>query len=65
MHASVGGIFSVITTEMPVDAPASLTHDQYVEIMSFILQRNGYEPDSKPLTFNAAIRSHAPLAPKR
>lgn len=65
MHATVGDIFSVMTTEMPINAPASLSHDQYVEIISYILQRNGYEPDGKPLTFEAAGRSRAPLAPAK
>jgi hypothetical protein len=50
-----------MTTSMPMNAPASLKHDQYVAIMAFILSKNGYHPGSSPLTFSAAINSKAPV----
>jgi polar amino acid transport system substrate-binding protein len=45
---------------MPLNAPASLTHDQYVSIMAFILSKNGYHPGSSALTFSGASNSSAP-----
>jgi mono/diheme cytochrome c family protein len=60
VKASVGDIFTYMSTNMPLNAPASLTHDQYVSIMAFILSKNGYHAGSTPLTFSAASNSSAP-----
>lgn len=62
--ANVGDIFTYMTTNMPMNAPASLSHDQYVGIMSFILSKNGYKPGKKALTFNNAENSKAPIIKK-
>jgi mono/diheme cytochrome c family protein len=59
VHANVSDIFNYMTTNMPMNAPASLPHDSYVRIMSFILSKNGYHPGGKPLTFSAASASKA------
>jgi len=61
VKATVGDVFTYMTTSMPMNAPASLKHDQYVAIMAFILSKNGYHPGSSPLTFSAAINSKAPV----
>jgi hypothetical protein len=42
---------------MPLNDPASLTHDQYVSIMAYILHFNGYKPGTKPLTYASATNS--------
>ncbi len=47
-----------------MNAPASLTHDQYVAIMAFILSKNGYQPSSSALTYSAAMQSKAPIQRK-
>lgn len=59
--ANVGDIFTYMTTNMPLNEPASLSHDQYVSIMAFILSKNGYKPAKKPLTFSVAENSKAPI----
>lgn len=64
LHATVSDIFNVMAMEMPFNAPASLSHDQYVEIMAFVLQKNGYKPGGAPLTYSGAMKSKAPIAPK-
>ncbi len=64
VHATVGDIFSYMTSNMPMNAPASLTHDQYVAIMAFILSKNGYQPSSSALTYSAAMQSKAPIQRK-
>ena len=61
VHANVGDVFTYATTNMPMNAPASLTHDQYVSIMAFILSKNGYRPGGAPLTFSGATNSTAPV----
>lgn len=54
---TVGDAFTFISQQMPLNEPASLTHDQYTSIMAFILQYNGYKTGSKPLTFAGATNS--------
>jgi hypothetical protein len=46
---------------MPPGTPGSLTHDQDVLIMAYILQQNGYLPGSQELTYEGAEKSRVPL----
>jgi mono/diheme cytochrome c family protein len=57
--ATVGDIFTYMSTNMPMNNPASLSHEQYVNIMTFILSKNGYQAGGAPLTFAAASASKA------
>ena len=57
--ATIGDIFTYMTTNMPLNDPASLSHTQYVDIMAFILSKNGYHAGDAPLTFAAASASKA------
>jgi hypothetical protein len=50
-------MFTFMSQEMPLNEPASLTHDQYVAIMAYILRFNGYKSGTAPLTFAAALAS--------
>lgn len=59
--ARVGDIFTYMVTNMPLNNPASLSHDTYVNIMAFILSKNGYKPGKKPLTYSNAMSSKAPI----
>lgn len=54
---TIGDMFTFITQQMPLNEPASLTHDQYVSIMAFILHYNGYKTGAKRLTYEAALNS--------
>lgn len=62
--ANVGDIFTYMSTNMPLNEPASLSHDQYVSIIAFILSKNGYKPAKRALTFKAAENSKAPIIKK-
>ena len=57
--ATVSDIFTYMSTNMPMNNPASLSHTQYVAIMAFILSKNGYHAGGAPLTFAAASASNA------
>lgn len=61
VKATVGDIFGYMTTNMPMNAPASLSHDQYVDVMAFILSKNGYRPGTSKLTYAVAERSTAKI----
>lgn len=54
---AVGDVFSFLSLQMPLNAPASLTHSQYVAIMAHILAVNGYPAGSAPLTYDGATKS--------
>ncbi|MEO7039942.1 MAG: cytochrome c [Candidatus Elarobacter sp.] len=54
---AIGDVFSFLSLQMPLNAPASLSHDQYVSIMAFLLKSNGYPAGSKALTYPGATNS--------
>ena len=58
---SVGDVFAVIAKQMPLNQPGSLTRQQYVAIMAYILKRNGYPAGEKALTYPLALRSNVPM----
>jgi mono/diheme cytochrome c family protein len=57
----VSDIFNFVAKLMPAATPGSLTHDQDVLIMAFILQQNGYPAGSKELVYEDAEKSTVPL----
>jgi mono/diheme cytochrome c family protein len=58
---TVGEVFTVVSQQMPATAPGSLTHDEYVDIMAYLLQQNGYPAGAKALDFDTAAASKAAL----
>ena len=58
---TIGAIFGEIAEQMPAGNPGSLTHDQYADVMAFILSKNGYPAGAKPLDYNASLGSSVPL----
>lgn len=57
----VGDIFKIVAENMPAPAPGSLPHGDYVDIMAFILQQNGYPAGTAALTYDGAMQSKVPL----
>jgi mono/diheme cytochrome c family protein len=58
---TVGAIFGEIAEQMPAEAPGSLTHDQYVDALAFILSKNGYPAGSTALAYETSLGSSVPL----
>ena len=54
-------MFNFVAKLMPAATPGSLTHEQDVEIMAFMLQQNGYPPGSHELVYEDAEKSKVPL----
>lgn len=54
-------IFDFLSVDMPAYAPGSLTSKQYVEIMAFLLQQNGYPAGKAALTAQIASQSTVAL----
>jgi len=46
---------------MPAPAPGTLPHDDYVNVMAFLLQQNGYPAGAQPLSFDDASKSKVKL----
>lgn len=60
----VSDIFTILVNNMPATQPGSLAHDDYVQIMAFLLQQNGYPAGNSELTFDGATKSDVPLVYK-
>lgn len=60
-HFTVGDVFKIVSQNMPAPAPGTLAHDDYVKIMSFLLQQNGYPSGGTPLDFDSAAKSKVKL----
>lgn len=58
---TVGAIFGEIAEQMPAGAPGSLTHDQYTQVMAYILNKNGYPAGPTKLDYEASLGSSVPL----
>ena len=52
---SLATFFAFIVRDTPAGNMGSLSHEQYVAIMAFLLKENGYVAGSKPLRFGAAM----------
>jgi mono/diheme cytochrome c family protein len=58
---TVSDVFTIVSQNMPASQPGTLPQDDYVDIMAFLLQQNGYPAGSVPLTFAAAGASKVAL----
>ncbi|HEY7821114.1 MAG TPA: cytochrome c, partial [Vicinamibacteria bacterium] len=58
---SVADLYFVIRTTMPQGAAGSLGAEQYVDIVAYILQRNGYASGERPLSAEEATLASIPI----
>jgi mono/diheme cytochrome c family protein len=58
---SVSDVFTIVSQNMPASQPGTLPQDDYVDIMAFLLQQNGYPAGATPLTFAGASASKVAL----
>lgn len=58
---TVRDIFLFLSVNMPAYAPGSLSPGQYVDVMSFLLQQNGFPAGTVRLTATTASTSAVPL----
>lgn len=55
MADSVGDLFEHISTEMPQDDPGSLSADEYVAVVAYLLQLNGRAAGERELPADAEL----------
>lgn len=60
-YPTVGDLMQFIVKNMPKDNPGTLSHDDYVNILAFILLKNGWPSGAHALTFDDASASKAAL----
>jgi mono/diheme cytochrome c family protein len=58
---TIGAIFSQLAAQMPQASPGSLTHTQYEDVMSYILQQNGYPAGTTAFSYSEGLTSSTPL----
>lgn len=46
---TVGDLYDRVRTTMPMNAPSTLTRDQYADVVAFLLKSNGFPAGEKPL----------------
>jgi ABC-type amino acid transport substrate-binding protein/mono/diheme cytochrome c family protein len=54
-------MFNFVAKLMPPGEPGTLTHEEYVQIMAFILQQNGYPVGGHELIYEEAEKSKVPI----
>jgi len=57
----VSDIFNFVSKQMPAATPGSLSHEEYEQIMAFILQQNGYPAGPNALVYAEAEKSSVPI----
>jgi len=59
---SAGNLYQLIQTQMPETAPGSLAPEEAVEIVSYILRMNGFEPGASELSPDRAVLDEISLS---
>jgi mono/diheme cytochrome c family protein len=61
----LSSLFEVVRTTMPEDNPGSLKPQQYADIVSFLLQLNGYPAGETELPAGAAALKSIQMEPRK
>lgn len=62
-YQTVGDLMQFIVQNMPMSDPGSLSHEDYVDILAYVLLKNGWPSGSRTLSFADANASKVPLSP--
>jgi polar amino acid transport system substrate-binding protein len=60
-YQTVGDLMQFIVQNMPMNDPGSLSHEDYVDILAYVLLKNGWPSGAQALTFADASASKVPL----
>lgn len=61
---TISDIFKYTRDMMPAGNPGSLSYEQYVDVMAFILRENGNPSGSEPLSSSVALHANDPISKK-
>ena len=59
---SAGSLFQLIQTSMPETAPGSLAPEETVDLVTYIMRMNGFEPGDSELVADRAVLDEISLA---
>lgn len=59
---TAGSLYQLIQTSMPETAPGSLSEEESVDLVSYILRMNGFEPGDGELAADRAVLDEISLA---
>lgn len=62
-NGTVGDLFRVISKTMPMNAPGTLTAEEYASIVALYLQRSGHTPGGAELTADLAALARLRITP--
>ena len=58
---TIGSVFAQISSQMPDNAPGSLSNTQYEDVMAYLLAQNGYPAGTTALDFKSSLASTQPF----
>jgi mono/diheme cytochrome c family protein len=61
---TVDDLFYIIRTQMPYGAGGTLTRQEYIDIVAYILKRNGYQAGDADLPLDTKILRQMKIAPQ-
>jgi alcohol dehydrogenase (cytochrome c) len=61
---NVDELFYITRTQMPFGAGGTLTRQQYIDIVAYILKVNGYKPGAQALPITSALLKRIKIEPK-
>jgi alcohol dehydrogenase (cytochrome c) len=61
---TIDDLYYITRTQMPYEKPGSLTEQQYIDIVAYILASNGYQPGSRALAADPAILKQTKIVPQ-
>lgn len=60
-YETIGDLMQFMVQNMPMNNPGSLSHQDYVDVLAYILLKNGWPSGSRVLTYRDANASKVPL----
>jgi len=51
---NAAALLGFVSQQMPLNRPGSLSQEQYLNVVAFLLRQNGIEPDGQPLDVTSA-----------
>jgi alcohol dehydrogenase (cytochrome c) len=61
---TIDDLYFVVRTQMPYGAPSTLTNQQYIDVVAFMLQSNGYRAGTKELVANSTSLKALKITPQ-
>jgi cytochrome c len=62
---SLGDLFYIVRTLMPYGQPGTLSRQEYLDIIAFLLMMNGYPAGAQALPLDSAVLDGVVIKPRR